>query len=119
MGWLFLQASYTSGDARDEIDFVHAVCHEAMFSGLPIHLSTLPYGVLVFASPQPPSHTFPEGALPLGQVSLSFLDSNHQFLFVELLHAVPIAPLAPVKAAKVRSIHGKSTYYSNWIDCDL
>jgi hypothetical protein len=37
--------------ARDSLNRVQEVCHEAVYSGLQIHISTSPYGALVFASP--------------------------------------------------------------------
>jgi hypothetical protein len=58
-----------SGGAQDNIQRVHEVCHEAIISALPTYLSTLPGGDQVFASPWPPSHTFPDSVLPHRQVS--------------------------------------------------
>ena len=48
------------------------------------------------------------GALLLGQ--------RPSTLFVEFLHALPIAPPAPVKAAEIHSIPSKSTYFFNGIE---
>jgi hypothetical protein len=44
------------------------------------------------------------------------LDSGRHLLVVEYLHALPIAPPAPVKAAEIHSIPSKSTYYFNGIE---
>ena len=48
------------------------------------------------------------GALLLGQ--------RPSTLFVEFLHALPIAPPAPVEAAEIHSIPSKSTYCFNGIE---
>ena len=53
--------------------------------------------------------------LQLSDKALCFLDSGRHLLVVEYLHALPIAPPAPVKAAEIHSIPSKSTYYLNGI----
>ena len=54
--------------------------------------------------------------LQLSDKALCFLDSGRHLLVVEYLHALPIAPPAPVKAAEIHSIPSKSTYYFNGIE---
>jgi hypothetical protein len=49
------------------------------------------------------------GYIALPHKAVCFLDSGPRHRLVELLHAVPIALLAPVKTADIHSIQSKST----------
>ncbi len=46
--------------------------------------------------------------------AICFLDSGLRLLLVELLHAVSIALLAPVRTAEIRSNQRKSTTHKAW-----
>ena len=59
---------------------------------------------------------FKSRGLQLSDKALCFLDSGRHLLVVEFLHALPIAPPAPVNAAEIHSVPSKSTYYFNGIE---